>query len=1846
MAVRVIDLIIKIKEVGIDTLQQVIDKVEELNAVTQTTQTGALGDVAAQAERIASAFDTTNALVDNIDSTISSIEGMLTRAVRSTVQQSVDEATSGIGKIEDNIGRSVEKIYAKVGVGLAGLITVVGLNAKKAWRSALGEFVENFSTLSGVAANLNQYILIPFGELGQMLLNLSTSYRAWIGMVGSSLPKFLGFFAKSITFTSTLSAGLLLGGTILRENVVLARRLVGLGGQSLGPLQRIVRLMTTLDILFSDMHFRWGQMVKSVALAGTAISGFVLNPLLGVLGTLATINSLIDVILNVGQRLRLGVLAWFGDARAQIRLIWLDLRALLFEVVPLAHKFVKEMREFFKMSGQRGLLETFIKFQGTMDGLIVLLGRLLGVVIKVAGITEQELEDVKKDADEFLNGITEKANKAATEIQRRWKKTKAFFKGLFIGLDRIILGPFFLAAGLIVGIFKGIGAGFKALFKRKGPKKDETAKGLEDTKAAADKAGNAVKQLEATTGKAAVNNIVKIREYTQAIAKTEEKYKNIAMATAQATNQQIQAVGKAAGSIMDYNNIIVAATGTVEKFGASTKTTFNQMRTATKSAADNMVSFNATTTSIPDSFNKAASKAGESINGLSNTVRQSVQKIKKEGNIVEFPKQVQKTFAQVKEAVDAPIISINTSIKSVPKEMKQALSTVPKEAKKAFAELPKAAEKELDLLQKSVKLTTALIAKDLKAVFNIQDVLAGMTKGKAAFGGGKGGGAAGSFQQFINMGQQLSKGIEKPLEEVQNRMDKFSKGGLKAFAEQFKSVLPPALQVVASQVKSIKFVDEQKLGDSVKNLDKTVKAAFKSMNLGEVGKDLGTNFTKAFKASYEARAIPEVIALLEAFGELFMSYFPQSPAKRGALKKLPKIGPAVGKQVASGFKGTAPKVESKLDKMTKRMMGYFPYNPPAQFGALRNLSSVGTAMINIIANSIGLNLSFLTGVMDKMVNAMMQPLEEAVELGRFAESLDMSVETLSSMEFAIESVGGSMQDLQTVLVRLNNQIATGINEEQIKKYRNLGINMKEVLQATEPAANLFEQIADQMSKTSRNSEKFQQLLELTSLTGTSKLIPFMRRGAAGMRELQEEGVEMGAVLNTSFVEQAKRVSELTNQFEAFKTSVLLDVLEPLLPKIEELFVKIKAWIKENRQTITVNIMFVVEVLKTLGGIVATVLSEIKNDFEKSFIAVSVLFGAVASFVLESVKDIFDGTQHLFLEMMANSAEVIWALAKNIVGGIFKNLGIQIAIGINKLAQKLFQGISDAFSQIPEDVITVLSFTAVPGLDLAVEGAKKLGGVLEDNANHLEKGLVSIGQIVKDTGDDIAPVFKESGEQFSALINTVADNKPVETMKRNFTKAFEDLKRVYGKDVFGETGEAFTGILEDLDNIASGGLFLEVLDGVKETESAVSRAIKDSTDQAKTGLEAVAGKVKEVGDITSDLLDKNVNQMIIKELEVLTIYDNSLQRQQNLFERNLRIQQEKELEEYIKLQELKFSYVDDEAIEEFKASQRLAREFLLQENIEKLQRESAQKQGQVALELAQLKAALSDEDSDIQAARMLEFEQGQQKRLQSLIDAGASEAQIKEFSRMQQVEKETELQNIIQELQAKSLLAWKATFDSIGQGLSGVGTMFSDLYELSGKSVKEFFIVQKAAQAANIIMSTASAIMQTLAQGGAFAIPQAAIVGAMGAVQLAKVTAQSLGFITGGVVPGQTKGKDHIPAALDGGEYVIKEKVVSKLGTAFFDRVNAGEDPRNILTNIGASLAPISAGVTGFLDGGPGPLAPAPAATEGQPQQNLNVVNVLDSGTLDQLIFSTPGERSLLNFMSNHRQDLKDITLSE
>ncbi|MGK9450433.1 tape measure protein [Acidithiobacillus caldus] len=115
------------------------------------------------------------------------------------------------------------------------------------------------------------------------------------------------------------------------------------------------------------------------------------------------------------------------------------------------------------------------------------------------------------------------------------------------------------------------------------------------------------------------------------------------------------------------------------------------------------------------------------------------------------------------------------------------------------------------------------------------------------------------------------------------------------------------------------------------------------------------------------------------------------------------------------------------------------------------------------------------------------------------------------------------------------------------------------------------------------------------------------------------------------------------------------------------------------------------------------------------------------------------------------------------------------------------------------------------------------------------------------------------------------------------------------------------------------------------------------------------------------------------------------------------------------------------------------------------------------------------------------------------------------------------------------------------------------------------------------------------------------------------------FASGGPVPGSGTG-DTVPAMLTPGEFVIRRDVARRIGYDLLASINGGFLPRSSI-----------AGRLAFAEGGA-----VPSVAVAAPQQSVRIVNVVDPSMTADYLNSPQGEKVVLNVLSRNAGAMKHI----
>jgi len=224
-------------------------------------------------------------------------------------------------------------------------------------------------------------------------------------------------------------------------------------------------------------------------------------------------------------------------------------------------------------------------------------------------------------------------------------------------------------------------------------------------------------------------------------------------------------------------------------------------------------------------------------------------------------------------------------------------------------------------------------------------------------------------------------------------------------------------------------------------------------------------------------------------------------------------------------------------------------------------------------------------------------------------------------------------------------------------------------------------------------------------------------------------------------------------------------------------------------------------------------------------------------------------------------------------------------------------------------------------------------------------------------------------------------------------------------------------------------------------------------------------------------------------------------------------------------------------------------------------------------------------------------------------------------------------------------------------LGGLADAFGAMYEASGKEAKEFFYLQKAVSIAQATIDTYTGAIKAYTSmvgipyvGPVLAVTAAAAAIAAGLSRIAMIKQQTLA--KGGEVDGHSPSPtaDNVPIWATAGEFMMPVKSVKKYGRRVMEGMRRGMFPKEMFEgyHMGGLVSPPR---YAMATGGQVPPPPKNTGTTtkddgGGAGDGLTINNIVDPQMMDQHLVSNPGQRSVMNVLSENQYELKQIVLGE
>lgn len=282
------------------------------------------------------------------------------------------------------------------------------------------------------------------------------------------------------------------------------------------------------------------------------------------------------------------------------------------------------------------------------------------------------------------------------------------------------------------------------------------------------------------------------------------------------------------------------------------------------------------------------------------------------------------------------------------------------------------------------------------------------------------------------------------------------------------------------------------------------------------------------------------------------------------------------------------KLRDKFTTGTKRVLSGLQ-----RFGrrARAVFARVGRAVISLRGLMLGLGGALVVRALFRVVTSV---ADLGDRLGKLSTSTGLTVELLSKLKFAAEQSGSSLesfakgvsllqQNIGMFLTRPTGEVADAINV--------LSDDFRELIQSGADTETILVALVEEFGNLETAIERTFVARKLFGRAG-SELIPLLRQGKDGIRELFEQSQRLGIVWRDLEAREAEAFKDALNRIGSSIRGLAENVIKPLLGPFTQLIDKMTEWAVSNRPTVLRFFADLLESMKMVAPAIVAVAGQI------------------------------------------------------------------------------------------------------------------------------------------------------------------------------------------------------------------------------------------------------------------------------------------------------------------------------------------------------------------------------------------------------------------------------------------------------------------------------------------------------------------------------------------------------------------------------------------------------------------------------------------------------------------------------
>lgn len=253
-------------------------------------------------------------------------------------------------------------------------------------------------------------------------------------------------------------------------------------------------------------------------------------------------------------------------------------------------------------------------------------------------------------------------------------------------------------------------------------------------------------------------------------------------------------------------------------------------------------------------------------------------------------------------------------------------------------------------------------------------------------------------------------------------------------------------------------------------------------------------------------------------------------------------------------------------------------------------------------------------------NLIQQTADTADHFAKLSQRVGVAIEPLQQLAHAADLSGVPLDSLTVALQQLNRQAfeASRGSKESETTFRELGVSLRDARGELRPVDDLLGDVAERFSSLPDGPEKTALAMRAFGRSG-AQMIPLLNEGRDGLARLRQEFVEFGGQVSgdtaRAFEQFNDDQSRARRQIAGFKTEVAV----ALLPTLQKLLDRFRAWLRENRallkQRLLAFVTAIVKVLQILAKVFGVITDVIAFFAENVEILQTILTALAVAFVI-------------------------------------------------------------------------------------------------------------------------------------------------------------------------------------------------------------------------------------------------------------------------------------------------------------------------------------------------------------------------------------------------------------------------------------------------------------------------------------------------------------------------------------------------------------------------------------------------------------------------------------------------------